>query len=118
MTSIYFLLLPGQVSRLHRLKSDEIWYFHAGDALVIHTIDEKGNYEKLSLGNDISVGQRPQQAVIPGVWFGATLQNESQPALVSCAVAPGFAFADFELAQKELLLQQFPQHHKIISRLT
>ncbi len=118
MTSIYFLLLPGQVSRLHRLKSDEIWYFHAGNALDIHTIDEKGYYGKLSLGNEIETGQKPQQAVSPGLWFGASLKDDSQAALVSCAVAPGFSFADFELGQKELLLQQFPQHHKIISRLT
>lgn len=27
-TSIYFLLSSGEISHFHRLKSDELWYFH------------------------------------------------------------------------------------------
>ncbi|MYL61380.1 cupin, partial [Virgibacillus halodenitrificans] len=33
-TSIYFLLTSEDVSHFHRLKSDEVWYFHAGSPLT------------------------------------------------------------------------------------
>ena len=43
-TSIYFLLTSNNVSHFHRIKSDEVWYYHAGSPLTIHIIDEKGEY--------------------------------------------------------------------------
>lgn len=33
-------------------------------------------------------------------------------------MAPGFEFADFELAQREELARQFPQHRSLIEQLT
>lgn len=33
-------------------------------------------------------------------------------------MAPGFEFADLELAQRGALVQQFPQHRPLIERLT
>ena len=41
-TSIYFLLRTGEVSNFHRLKSDEMWYFHAGESLTIYMISPDG----------------------------------------------------------------------------
>jgi predicted cupin superfamily sugar epimerase len=116
MTSIYFLLEPGQVSKLHRLKSDEIWYYHAGSPLTIHLLGDVCH--RLQLGPDPAAGQLFQRVVPAGTWFGATVDDDSEPSLVGCAVAPGFDFADFELAQQNQLLQQFPQHEKIIRQLT
>ncbi|KAH8083890.1 hypothetical protein JL720_8130 [Aureococcus anophagefferens] len=28
-TAIYFLITPGSVSRLHRIRADEVWHFSA-----------------------------------------------------------------------------------------
>jgi hypothetical protein len=39
-------------------------------------------------------------------------------ALVGCTMAPAFDFADFELAQREELARQFPQHRALIEKLT
>ena len=39
-SSIYFMLAKGEVSHFHRLKSDEVWYYHDGNALTIYMIDE------------------------------------------------------------------------------
>ncbi|GAB4269334.1 MAG: cupin domain-containing protein [Candidatus Rifleibacteriota bacterium] len=117
LTSIYFMLEPGDVSSLHRLKSDEIWYFHAGSSLSIHIIFPDGRYEKLCLGPDIESGQSYQQIVPAGCWFGATVNSENEPSLVGCAVAPGFDFADFEMAEKEKMLRDFPQHKDLIEML-
>lgn len=118
LTSIYFLLKAGQVSKLHRLKSDEIWYYHAGDPLEIHVIDAGKNYHSLLLGLNSEAAEAPQ-AVIPGnCWFGAELKEQGCGySFVSCAVAPGFDFADFELGRKEELLKEFLEFVDLIQRL-
>lgn len=117
LSTIYFMLPPGDVSRFHRLRSDEIWYYHAGCALTIHCINGKGVYETFQLGPDLSGGHSLQVVVPAGTWFGAT-PHGPEAALVGCAVAPGFDFADFELADRQQLTQQYPQHQQIITALT
>jgi predicted cupin superfamily sugar epimerase len=51
-------------------------------------------------------------------FIGATVDTPDSYALVGCSVAPGFDFADFEMAQGERLCKEFPQHAKLIARLT
>lgn len=116
LTSIYFMLPPGDLSRLHRLKSDEIWYHHCGGSLSIHQIDPQGSHSVFRLGNNLAAGDSLQVIIKAGCWFGAVVDGD-QEALVGCAVAPGFDFADFELAVRAELLAQYPQHEKIINRL-
>ncbi len=112
-TSIYFLLEAGQASTFHRIKSDEIWYFHLGTPIRIHSIADDGS------ANSVLLGEEAFQTVVPaGVWFGAELAEASGYALVGCAVSPGFDFADFELARRDALIQDFPQHRALIKRLT
>ena len=58
------------------------------------------------------------QFVVPaGAWFASEPAGSSFFALVGCTVAPGFDFADFEMAIKENLLQQFPGLESLITRL-
>ena len=116
-TAIYFLLEPGDFSALHRISSDEIWHWHAGFALCIETIDHEGVHRSLMLGQDTEAGEQFQIVIPAGCWFGAAPQGIGYT-LVSCTVAPGFDFADFELADKERLFSHFPQHAGLISRLT
>ena len=37
LTSIYFLLPAGAISRWHRVRSDEVWHFYEGAALDLWT---------------------------------------------------------------------------------
>lgn len=115
-TSIYFLLTSENVSRFHRIKSDEHWYFHEGSPLTVHTLSADG-YRTLSLG-PVSEGHSPYQVVPAGVIFGSTVDAENGYSLVSCAVSPGFDFEDFELLLEEDLLPQYPDQKEIIRRLT
>ncbi len=117
MTSIYFLLTDTNISRFHRITADECWYFHAGTPIIVHTLDEKGHHEFI-LGNDVSKGQLPYYLVKGGTIFGSSVLGDDGYALVSCAVAPGFDFRDFELFDTETLLRQFPQHEAIIRKMT
>lgn len=116
-TSIYFLLRSGDVSHLHRLKSDEVWYFHAGSSLTVHMIEENGTYRQEKLGLDIQRGEKPQIKVRKGTIFGSTVDRKETFALVGCMVAPGFDFTDFELFTQTELVEQYPQHETAIRKL-
>jgi uncharacterized protein len=116
-TAIYFLLEEGDISALHRIKSDELWHFYAGSPLVIHVILPDGRYQLLHLGSDHAAGERYQAVVPAGCWFGAELTGK-QFALVGCTVSPGFDFADFEMAERVQLSERYPQHAELIARMT
>jgi len=117
LTSIYFLLTAENVSRFHRIKSDELWYFHAGSPLIVHTLSERG-HKQHHLGLDLSKGQQPFLWIPKDTIFGSSILDAEGYALVSCAVAPGFDFRDFELFTAEQLLLKFAAHREIIERLT
>ena len=108
---------PGNFSAFHRLKSDEAWYHHAGDALEVVMIHPDGRLEKPCVGNVLD-GYEPQAAVPAGCWFGSRVREGGRWSLVGCAVAPGFRFDDFELADREALTADYPQHADIIAGLT
>jgi len=117
-TAIYFLLPGDQVSRLHRIKSDEIWHFYAGSALTLALIHSDGRLEERRLGPDPERGEGFQAIVPAGAWYGAAVDDPASYALVGGTVAPGFDFADFELGDRATLLARFPQHGQTIRRLT
>ena len=117
-TAIYFLLTGDQVSLFHRIKSDEIWHFYAGTALALTLIHPDGRLQAHRLGPDPERGESFQVFVPAGCWYGAAVDDPGSYALVGGTVAPGFDFADFELADRQTLLASFPQHGQTILRLT
>ncbi|MGE7118855.1 cupin domain-containing protein [Peribacillus sp. NPDC046944] len=116
-TSIFFLLGSNDISHLHRLKSDELWYYHAGSPLTIHVIDEKGDYKERKLGINLDEGEIPQVLVPKNSIFGSSVMDEDTFSLVGCMVSPGFEFQDFELFTQEELLSKYPQHRDVITKL-
>lgn len=117
-TAIYFLLPAGQFSAFHRIQSDEMWHFYAGSALSLYIIDPTGRCERLKLGACPEQGQQFQLVAPAGCWFAASVDTPGTFALVGCTVAPGFDFADFELAERQALVEKYPQHAEIITQLT
>jgi predicted cupin superfamily sugar epimerase len=123
-TVIYFLLRAGEFSSFHRIRSDESWHFHQGAPLTIHELRSDGTLAHRTLG--VAVGAEPVLVVPAGSWFGASLtgtfdrgESGNPPySLVSCGVAPGFDFEDFELATRQDLRSRFPEHRTWIERLT
>lgn len=116
-TSIYFLLNDGEVSNFHRLKSDEMWYYHSGSSLTIYMISPDGELIIEELGLDIENGEKPQILVPKGYIFGSAM-NKSGYSLVGCMVSPGFEFKDFELFNRDYLLEKYPRYEEIIIKLT
>lgn len=117
-TSIYFLLSRGQFSAFHRIASDELWHFYYGDPLYVYEIGHSGRLHTHVLGSNPENGETFQTVVKAGSWFASAPAPESEYALVGCTVAPGFDFADFELANRETLVTQHPDHAHLIRRFT
>lgn len=109
-TAIYFLLSGKQFSAFHRIKSDELWHFYNGVGLHIYVLHPDGRGEVLKLGADLANGYSFQQVVPAGCWFASKPVDENGFSFVGCTVAPGFDFADFELAKKDDLIKQYPQY--------
>jgi uncharacterized protein len=106
LTVIYYLLEADQVSRWHRVGSDELWHFVAGASLelavappdfqhiCVHTIGPPPSHQALQIVD----ANHWQAARCRGAWC-----------LVSCSVGPGFDFSDFQL------LTELPQAAKSLA---
>ncbi len=116
-TAIYFLLEGEQFSGFHRIKSDEMWHFYAGQALNVYIIDERGELEVVAIGPHIEKGEKFQHVVKAGCWFASRPAMPDTFSFVGCTVAPGFDFEDFELARAAELEKEFPKHKTIINQL-
>jgi uncharacterized protein len=117
-TAIYFLLEGRDFSAFHRIAADEVWHFYTGSALIVYVIDTEGNLSELHIGDRPAVGEAFQAVVKAGCWFASRLKDGAGFALVGCTVAPGFEFADFELAARAELIATYPMHRNLIEELT
>lgn len=96
-TAILFLLMPGQQSAWHTVRSAELWLYHSGSPLLLEVGPEQDRATTHLLGADIMAKEHPQLVVPPGHWQRAR-PRDAEPSLVSCVVVPGFDYADFALA--------------------
>ena len=119
-TSIYYLLRSNDRSKLHRIHSDELWFYHAGAPLTVYMFPEIGEPSSFTLGLEPDKRQVLQGTVPAESWFGACCEEPdcASYTLVSCVVAPGFDFRDFAFADKNELLSKFPKHTTTVERLT
>jgi uncharacterized protein len=112
LTTIVFLLPAGELSRWHRVVSDEAWHFLEGDPLQLYEMD--GGFRRVvatTLG-PYGVGSTPAHVVAGGSWQAA--RSAGAYTLVGCTVGPGFDFADFEMlrdrpAEAEALALAHPE---------
>ena len=114
ISTIYYMLCDNDFSAFHRLHGmTEIWYYHAGECLDIYVIDANGEL----VVHHLSADDEMQVVIESEQWFAAELPGKKDFSLVGCAVAPAFKFENFELAKKDDLLREFPQHRDTIERL-
>jgi predicted cupin superfamily sugar epimerase len=118
-TAIYFLVTRAQpTTYLHRLKSDELFHLYEGGPLDVLLLGSTAAGEVRRLGLDIAAGARPQLVITAGTWFAVELAPEASHCLFGCTVAPGFDFADFELAEGPELAARHPEHAARIARMS
>lgn len=118
-TAIYFLIArDAPTTYLHRLRSDELFHFYEGGPLDVLLLgpDDAGQLRRL--GTNVAAGERPQIVIPAGTWFAAELVDGASHCLFGCTVAPGFDFADFELAAGPELAARYPAHAARIARMT
>lgn len=85
---------------------------------MVEAIDRAGTRSSILLGNDPEAGELFQGVVKAGCWFGSRVRDRATFALVGCAVAPGFDFADFERGKGAELVREHPEHRELIESLT
>lgn len=116
LSSIFYMLTDDSpIGYLHKNKSDIIHYFHGGSPLTYLILHPDGTLETKVLGIDLEKGQQLQLIVRGGCWKATELEA-GEFGLISEAVSPGFEYEDMELAEKQLLKNQFPQLWDSISR--
>jgi predicted cupin superfamily sugar epimerase len=96
--AILFLLVRGERSHWHRIDAVEIWHYYAGAPLKLSIVDGVKE-EIVRLGPDVHADEVPQVTVPARAWQAAETLGDWT--LVGCTVAPGFDFANFELAPQE-----------------
>ena len=115
-TAIYFLLTSDGFSEMHRLKSDEIFHFYAGDPAELLLLKPDGTGELLRFGNSIDKGERPQIMIPAGSWQG--MRTIGEYTLFGCTVSPGFEYADYEKGSRKELINRYPEFVEKITQLT
>ena len=117
-TAIYYLLTTDTFSALHRLPTDEIFHFYLGSPVQMLQLWPDGQGRIVTLGPDVLAGQSPQVIVPRDVWQGSLLAAGGSYALLGTTMAPGFDFADYEAANAEQLINQYPAFADLIRRLS
>ena len=118
--AIYILETAEQFSAMHRLKTDELYFYHYGDPIELLLLGDAGRGEIRVLGTDLQAGQVPQITAPAGYWQG------SRPvpggsfgfSLASTAMAPAYMDGDAEFASRDHLVAAYPEHRTLIMALT
>ena len=115
LTHIYFSLNRDEISRFHKVTSDEVWNLYQGEGIKLYIWDESVNPPECIT---LSTEENCFCHVVPaGMWQAAEPIGES--VLLGCSVAPGFEFSDFELIEPDtdaarLLVSVAPNLQKFI----
>ncbi len=115
---IYMLITPTGFSALHRLGTDEVWSFHAGDTLESLRLAPDGSGKRVHLGLNPAGGETPLDIIPAQTWQGTRLRPGGRWGLVSCVVAPEFRWSDFQLGDRAALTKAYPAYSGEISALT
>jgi purine nucleoside permease/predicted cupin superfamily sugar epimerase len=121
MTSIYYLLSAEfPIGHFHKNQSDIMHYFHTGDPINYYMLNPDGTMQNVVLGPDPTQGHQLQMMVKGGTWKASkvSLNGDYGYGLIGEAVAPGFEYSDMQLGKTSDLLEEFPQHTKLIVELS
>lgn len=120
-SSIHYLITKDNFSALHRVTSDMLYHFYAGDPVDVLMLDPtngKGAHHRYELGNDLATQQRQTLVIPAGTWMGSRVKEGGEYALMGVSMAPGFDPANYEIGRRDLLTLQFPTQKDEILRYT
>ncbi|MDD4687864.1 MAG: cupin domain-containing protein [Candidatus Cloacimonetes bacterium] len=116
-SSILYLLPFQEVSAWHRVSCDEMWHYYAGSPLKLILISKQHGMRQQVLGNNLHNDELPQFIIPRNTWFCAEVIEIDSYSFCGCTLWPSFSYADFELANKERLLEEFPEHRDLINHI-
>lgn len=102
LTTIYFLLTAGSVSRWHQVMSDEVWHLYEGGPLELLEMSALGDDVTSHRLAPVGSGDAPVRTIPAGNWQAARPLGDY--ALVGCTVGPGFEFRDFRMLADDAAL--------------
>jgi predicted cupin superfamily sugar epimerase len=114
LSTIYYLLRPGEFSAVHRLTAVEVYAFHAGAPLRMLLLHPDGTVTTPVLGMDLAAGERPQIVVPAGVWQASSSDDWT---LVTTVVVPPYTDDVVTFGHVEELVSRYPSHAADIRRL-
>lgn len=122
-SAILFLITEADFSALHRLKTPEIWHFHAGDPAELVLLGPGTRQGRIIvLGSDLSGGHAAQAVVPGGTWQGARLKRGNPKprgwALFGCTMSPAWDASECEFGERSALLADYPDHADLVRALT
>jgi predicted cupin superfamily sugar epimerase len=114
VTAIWFCLRRGEFSAFHKLRSEEAWIHLSGGPLELVLLSG-GKAERRRIAS-VEDGGPPAAVVPPGAFQAARPLGDY--CFVSCIVAPGFDFGDFEMASRDELAASYPGEAEAVRSLT
>lgn len=114
-SAIYYLVVPGDFSAMHRVDAAELWHHYAGASVAMLLLHPDGAVETPILGSELAAGERPCVTVPAGTWMGAATAGEWS--LMGTTMAPPYHQDGFELGDLEELAAQYPTAAETIARL-
>lgn len=117
-SAIYYLLVLGIFSAIHRLPGDELFHFYLGDPVEMLQLHPDGSSRTVVIGSDITAAMEPQVVVPGGMWQGCRLKDGGRFALMGTTMSPGFDPRDFERGNRDQLIAAYPGERARILALT
>ncbi|MCK9556942.1 MAG: cupin domain-containing protein [Candidatus Cloacimonetes bacterium] len=116
-SSIIYLLPSEEVSTWHRITCDEMWHFYDGSPLKLYMLDMNQGLITRILGINLEAEQLPQIIIPRNTWFCAEVAEDDSYSLCGCTLWPSFSYADFDLADRQKLVTDFPEHMALIDHI-
>ncbi len=109
---------PHSMTLFHKLPTDEVWHFYAGDPLRLVLLYPDGSSKDVIMGNNPLKGHHVQFVIPAGVWQAGHMLDGGKYSLYGCTMAPGFTDDMFEGGTREYLMGIYPERADDINRLS
>jgi len=103
-----FLVAKDEINHFHILDCDEVWHFHEGCGMNIHTISPSGEHKTIKFGNDIEHGESPYVIFKKGTTFGGENIDKNSYTFFSGVTIPRFEYHGLKLLMKDDINSKSP----------
>lgn len=115
---LYFLVTPEARVRLHRIRSDQMYHFYAGDPLEVLLLYADGRHEMRKMGSDVSAGMLPQLFIPGGTFHTARVTSTNGYSLLGTSVWLRAEPADVETGNPTSLTSSHPEARSLIAEFS